>query len=62
MGAIGALTWPFAFIWFGDDLAETLGMFWGTVNRRSPGSLVKLGGWCILGIYAAAVLSIAARL
>ena len=49
--SIITLAWPFVFIWYGDDLAQTTGLHWGLVDRPSKGSYVRIGGWVILGIY-----------
>ena len=50
-GSIVLLAWPFVFIWYGDSLALTPGLHWGLVDRASKPSLVRIGGWVILGIY-----------
>ena len=45
----GALLLPLACIWFADELGEYVGTFPGPeVNRKSPGWMVKLGGWILL--------------
>jgi membrane protease YdiL (CAAX protease family) len=44
-----ALCFPLACIWFGDELGNYVGMLPGpAINKRSPGWLVKLGGWLLL--------------
>ena len=46
---IGGLLFPLACIWFGDELGEYVGMLPGpAISTRSPGWMVKLGGWCLL--------------
>ncbi len=43
------LVFPLALIWFGDEFGEYVGMLPGpAINRRSPGLLVKIGGWVLL--------------
>jgi hypothetical protein len=43
------LLFPLACIWFGDELGEYIGVLPGpAINRRSPGWMVKVGGWCLL--------------
>ena len=45
----GALLLPLACIWYGDELGEYLGPFPSPgFTRRSPGWMVKLGGWILL--------------
>jgi hypothetical protein len=45
----GALLLPLACIWYGDELGEYVGTFPGpSINRKSPGWMVKLGGWVLL--------------
>ena len=40
---------PLACIWFGDEMGEYVGTFPGpAINRRTPGWMVKLGGWFLL--------------
>jgi hypothetical protein len=44
-----ALLLPLACIWFGDELGNYVGAVPGpAINRRSPGWMVKLGGWVLL--------------
>jgi hypothetical protein len=43
----GALLLPLACIWFGDELGEYVGGKSG-ITRKSPGWMVKLGGWGLL--------------
>ena len=43
----GALLLPLACIWFGDELGEYVENGFG-FTRRSPGWMVKLGGWALL--------------
>ena len=43
----GALLLPLACIWFGDELGEYVGGKSG-ITRKSPGWMVKLGGWMLL--------------
>ena len=43
----GALLLPVACIWFGDELGEYVGGGSG-ITRKSPGWMVKLGGWVLL--------------
>ena len=57
VGSIVVLAWPFAFIYFGDELGSTLGMKFGLVTRVSDGTLVKIGGWILLGIYLFALFN-----
>lgn len=45
----GALLLPLACIWFGDELGEYVGALPGPgINRKSPGWMVKIGGWVLL--------------
>lgn len=45
----GALVLPLACIWFGDEMGEYIGTVPGPgINRKSPGWMVKLGGWVLL--------------
>ena len=45
----GALLLPLACIWFGDELGEYVGAVPGpAVTRKSPGWMVKVGGWVLL--------------
>ena len=47
--AAAALLLPLACIWFGDELGNYVGTLPGPrINRRSPGWMVKLGGWVLL--------------
>lgn len=40
---------PLACIWFGDEMGDYVGTFPGpAINRRTPGWMVKLGGWFLL--------------
>jgi hypothetical protein len=40
---------PLACIWYGDELGEYVGALPGpAINRRSPGWMVKAGGWFLL--------------
>jgi hypothetical protein len=57
VGSIVVLAWPFAFIYFGDELGSTLGLKFGLVTRVSDGTLVKIGGWILLAIYLGALLN-----
>ena len=47
---IGAgLLFPLACIWFGDEMGDYVGTLPGpAINRRTPGGLVKAGGWVLL--------------
>jgi len=43
------LLFPLACIWFGDEMGEYVGVLPGpAINRRSPGWMVKVGGWILL--------------
>ena len=45
----GALLFPLACIWFGEEMGEYYGTLPGpAINRTSPGWMVKLGGWVLL--------------
>jgi hypothetical protein len=45
----GALLLPLACIWFGDELGEYVGAVPGpAIMKKSPGWMVKLGGWFLL--------------
>lgn len=45
----GALLLPMACIWFGDELGEYIGALPGPgITRKSPGWMVKIGGWVLL--------------
>ena len=45
----GALLLPMACIWFGDELGEYIGALPGPgITRKSPGWMVKTGGWVLL--------------
>ena len=40
---------PLACIWFGDEMGDYVGALPGpAINRRTPGGLVKAGGWVLL--------------
>lgn len=40
---------PLACIWFGDEMGDYIGTVPGpAINRRSPGWMVKVGGWFFL--------------
>lgn len=40
---------PLACIWFGDEMGDYMGTLPGpAINRRSPGWMVKIGGWLLL--------------
>ena len=40
---------PLACIWFGDEMGDYIGTLPGpAINRRSPGWMVKIGGWFLL--------------
>ena len=40
---------PLACIWFGEEMGDYIGTLPGpAINRRSPGWMVKLGGWFLL--------------
>ena len=43
----GALLLPLACIWFGDELGEYVGGG-SSITRKSPGWMVKIGGWVLL--------------
>ena len=44
-----ALLLPLACIWFGDEFGEYVGTVPGpAINRKSPGWMVKIGGWVLL--------------
>jgi hypothetical protein len=45
----GALLLPLACIWFSDEMGEYVGTVPGpAVNRKSPGWMVRVGGWVLL--------------
>ena len=45
----GALLFPLACIWFGDDLGTYVGMLPGPgISKTTPGWMVRLGGWFLL--------------
>jgi hypothetical protein len=45
----GGLLFPLACIWFGDAFGDYIGPLPGPgINKRTPGWMVKLGGWCLL--------------
>lgn len=45
----GYMLIPLACIWFGDELGEYVGTLPGpSINRKSPGCMVKVGGWVLL--------------
>ncbi|HXQ70962.1 MAG TPA: hypothetical protein VN844_10770 [Pyrinomonadaceae bacterium] len=45
----GGLLLPLACIWFGDELGEYVGTLPGSgITRKSPGWMVKIGGWVLL--------------
>ena len=49
------LVLPLACIWFSDEIGGYTGMLPGPgINKRTPGSLVKLGGWVLLLLPAVA--------
>ena len=40
---------PLMCIWYGDEIEEYVGIFPGpTEDRRTPGWILKLGGWVLL--------------
>jgi hypothetical protein len=43
----GTLLLPLACIWYGDELGEYVGGR-SSITRKSPGWMVKLGGWVLL--------------
>ena len=43
----GALLLPLACIWFGDELGEYVGGG-SSITQKSPGWMVKIGGWVLL--------------
>ena len=46
---VGGLLFPLACIWFGDEMGDYVGTLPGpAINRRTPGGLVKAGGWVLL--------------
>src|SRR5918996_1574891 len=55
--AMGYCLLPLACIWFGDEMGEYVGTFPGpAINRRTPGWMVKIGGWFLLLLPAIIVL------
>jgi hypothetical protein len=45
----GALLLPLACIWFGDELGEYVGAFPGpAIMKKTPGGMLKVGGWFLL--------------
>ena len=45
----GALLLPLACIWFADEMGEYIGVLPGpAITTKSPGWMVKLGGWVLL--------------
>ena len=45
----GALLLPLACIWFGDEMGEYIGILPGpAITGKSPGWMVKIGGWVLL--------------
>lgn len=42
----GTLLLPLACIWYGDELSEYVDTL--NITRKSPGWMVKLGGWVLL--------------
>ena len=43
------LTLPMACIWFGDELGSYVGVMRGqAITTKTPGCLVRFGGWLIL--------------
>lgn len=48
---------PLACIWYGDEMGDYVGTFPGpAINRRTPGWMVKSGGWFLLLLPAIIVL------
>jgi hypothetical protein len=48
---------PLACIWYGDEVEEKVGLFIGpTEDRRTPGWILKLGGWILLFLPAIILL------
>ena len=40
---------PLACIWFGDEVGDYVGVLPGpSINRRTPGVFIKVGGWALL--------------
>jgi hypothetical protein len=56
VGAIGhgvfvcaVLVLPLACIWFADEIGDYVGWLPGpSINKRTPGAFVKVGGWILL--------------
>jgi hypothetical protein len=43
------VTLPLACIWFGDEVGDYVGSLPGpSINKRTPGAIVKVGGWILL--------------
>ena len=54
---MGYFLLPLACIWYGDEMGEYVGNFPGpAINRRTPGWMVKVGGWFLLLLPALIVL------
>jgi hypothetical protein len=50
---------PLACIWYGDEMGDYVGTLPGpAINRRTPGWMVKLGGWFLL-LLPAIIVSLA---
>lgn len=53
----GYLILPLACIWYGDEMGEYVGTLPGpSINRQTPGWMVKVGGWFLLLLPAIIVL------
>ena len=51
-----AVLLPLACVWFGDELGNYVGTVPGpAITKRSPGRLVKLGGWILYLVPAVVV-------
>ena|SRR5215204_936255 len=49
LATTGALLFPLACIWFGDELGDYVGMLPGpAISKSTPGWMVRLGGWFLL--------------
>lgn len=54
---MGYFLLPLACIWFGDEMGEYVGNFPGPgINRRTPGWMVRFGGWFLMLLPAVLVL------
>ena len=54
---VGYFLLPLACIWYGDEMGEYVGTLPGpAINRRTPGWMVKFGGWFLLFLPAILVL------